>query len=165
LYVIEGVNFAIFDVGGQRNERRKWIHCFEAVSAILFIVAISAYDQMLIEDNTTNRLQEAFNLFEDIINSAWFEHTSVILFLNKFDLFEKKVLVSNLVDHFPEYDGDNSCDDAAEWIREGFLELNETTKIVYHHFTCGTDTNNMNIIFNSVRDTILNGYLKNSGLV
>jgi guanine nucleotide-binding protein subunit alpha, other len=40
----------MFDVGGQRSERKKWIHCFEGVNALLFLVAISGYDQCLAED-------------------------------------------------------------------------------------------------------------------
>ena len=40
----------MFDVGGQRSERKKWIHCFEGVTAIIFCVALSAYDLMLAED-------------------------------------------------------------------------------------------------------------------
>ena len=40
----------MFDVGGQRSERKKWIHCFEGVTAIIFIVAMSEYDLMLAED-------------------------------------------------------------------------------------------------------------------
>lgn len=40
----------IFDVGGQRSERKKWIHCFEGVTAVLFIVALSGYDCCLVED-------------------------------------------------------------------------------------------------------------------
>lgn len=43
----------IYDVGGQRSERKKWIHCFEEVHAIIFIVAISEFDQVLLEDDTT----------------------------------------------------------------------------------------------------------------
>ena len=38
------------DVGGQRSERKKWIHCFEGVTAIVFCVALSAYDLVLAED-------------------------------------------------------------------------------------------------------------------
>ena len=43
----------MFDVGGQRSERRKWIHVFDNVTAIIFTAALSAYDQLLREDNTT----------------------------------------------------------------------------------------------------------------
>jgi len=49
-------NFAVgrlFDVGGQRSERKKWIHCFEDVTAIIFCVGMSEYDQVLHEDETT----------------------------------------------------------------------------------------------------------------
>ena len=45
----------LFDVGGQRSERKKWIHCFEDVTAIIFCVAMSEYDQVLHEDETTVR--------------------------------------------------------------------------------------------------------------
>lgn len=48
------INFSrLFDVGGQRSERKKWIHCFEDVTAIIFCVAMSEYDQVLHEDETT----------------------------------------------------------------------------------------------------------------
>ncbi len=40
----------MYDVGGQRSERKKWIHCFEGVTAIIFCVALSAYDLVLAED-------------------------------------------------------------------------------------------------------------------
>lgn len=43
----------MIDVGGQRCERRKWIHCFEGVTAILFLVSLSGYDQSLVEANDT----------------------------------------------------------------------------------------------------------------
>jgi len=42
--------YRMFDVGGQRSERKKWIHCFEGVTAIIFIVALSEYDLTLAED-------------------------------------------------------------------------------------------------------------------
>lgn len=86
----------MYDVGGQRNERKKWIHCFDEVTAVIFVAAISEYDQVLYEDNTQNRLVEAINLFEEICNSRWFEKTSMILFLNKRDLFEDKIAIKDI---------------------------------------------------------------------
>lgn len=44
------LTYRMFDVGGQRSERKKWIHCFENVNCLLFLVAISGYDQCLVED-------------------------------------------------------------------------------------------------------------------
>ena len=88
-----------FDVGGQRNERRKWIHCFDNVNAVVFVASLSEFDQMLYEDETKNRLDEALELFGKISNSKWFAETAIILFLNKKDLFEKKACRSALPSH------------------------------------------------------------------
>jgi hypothetical protein len=60
-YVIDGTTFEMYDVGGQRNERKKWIHCFESVTAIIFVAAISEYDQKLFEDATANRMVRNFH--------------------------------------------------------------------------------------------------------
>lgn len=46
------MNFRMMDVGGQRSERKKWIHCFEGVQCLLFMVALSGYDQCLVEDQS-----------------------------------------------------------------------------------------------------------------
>ena len=51
-FLIGELTYRMFDVGGQRSERKKWIHCFENVTAIVFLVAISEYDQLLLEDET-----------------------------------------------------------------------------------------------------------------
>ncbi|KAG7244678.1 hypothetical protein INR49_029697, partial [Caranx melampygus] len=93
----------MFDVGGQRSERKKWIHCFEGVTAIIFCVALSAYDLVLAEDEEMNRMHESMKLFDSICNNKWFTETSIILFLNKKDLFEEKITRSPLTICFPEY--------------------------------------------------------------
>lgn len=58
----------MFDVGGQRSERKKWIHCFDAVTSIIFCVALSEYDQVLLEESNqvfskthTHTLIQIFN--------------------------------------------------------------------------------------------------------
>ena len=64
-YNIDGSTFEMYDVGGQRNERKKWIHCFEDVTAIIFVAALSEYDQKLFEDATANRM------VSDVIGGGW----------------------------------------------------------------------------------------------
>jgi guanine nucleotide-binding protein G(i) subunit alpha len=59
IYNISGVDFAIYDVGGQRNERKKWIHCFDGVTAVIFVASLSEYDQVLYEDHSVNRMVRA----------------------------------------------------------------------------------------------------------
>ena len=96
----------MFDVGGQRSERKKWIHCFEGVTAIIFCVALSGYDLVLAEDEEMNRMMESMKLFDSICNNKWFVETSIILFLNKKDLFEQKIKYSPLTTCFPEFKGE-----------------------------------------------------------
>jgi hypothetical protein len=98
----------MIDVGGQRSERRKWIHCFEDVTAIFFCASLSEYDQSLREDNQTNRMHESLKVFKDISNNKWFFKTPIILFLNKKDIFEKKIKEVDLKVCFSEYQGSYS---------------------------------------------------------
>src|SRR6267142_3077515 len=51
-FKIGELTYKLFDVGGQRSERKKWIHCFENVTALVFLVSLSEYDQMLYEDES-----------------------------------------------------------------------------------------------------------------
>ena len=160
------LNFRMFDVGGQRSERKKWIHCFEGVTVIIFCAALSAYDQVLAEDEETNRMHESMELFESICNSKWFCTTSIILFLNKMDLFEAKIQNSPLTICYPEYTGENNYNDAGHYIQEKFENLNKKkdTKEVYPHFTCATDTTNIQFVFDAVTDVIVKKNLQECGL-
>jgi guanine nucleotide-binding protein G(s) subunit alpha len=95
----------MFDVGGQRDERRKWIQCFNDVTAIIFVTACSSYNMVLREDPTQNRLRESLDLFKSIWNNRWLRTISVILFLNKQDLLAEKILAgkSKLEEYFAEF--------------------------------------------------------------
>lgn len=63
--------FWMFDVGGQRGQRKKWIQVFDGIQAILFLIAASDFDQNLREDEKKNRLQESFGLFKDVCQSKY----------------------------------------------------------------------------------------------
>jgi len=165
-FEIDNNKFKMFDVGGQRNERKKWIHCFENVTAVLFVAAISEYDQVLYEDENTNRMAEALNLFEEICNSRWFHETSMILFLNKRDLFGEKIIRVPLTVCFPEYDGKNTYEEASEYLKNLFESKNHNPdKIIYTHITCATDTDNVAAVFNAVKDIIIRQSLGQAGLL
>ncbi|GAA5908752.1 hypothetical protein JCM6882_008196 [Rhodosporidiobolus microsporus] len=152
------LQYRLFDVGGQRSERKKWIHCFESVTAILFLAAISSYDQVLIEDRDSNQMQEALMLFDSICNSQWFTQTSVILFLNKVDVFKERILLSPIKAHFPDYLGDDTdYNTAKEFFKDRFTKLNRSSsKEIYCHFTTAIDTSLVKVVMTSVYDIILN---------
>jgi len=55
----------MFDVGGQRSERKKWIHCFESVTSIIFCTALSEYDQVLLEQR--NQVRHVLSVLREAI--------------------------------------------------------------------------------------------------
>ncbi|CAL8380535.1 unnamed protein product, partial [Boreogadus saida] len=178
-FQIDKVNFHMFDVGGQRDERRKWIQCFNDVTAIIFVVASSSYNMVIREDNHTNRLQEALNLFKNIWNNRWLRTISVILFLNKQDLLAEKVLAgkSKIEDYFFEFERYTTPDDAIPeqgedprvtrakyFIRDEFLRISTASgdgrHYCYPHFTCAVDTENIRRVFSDCRDIIQRMHLR-----
>jgi len=178
-YMVDKTPFVMFDVGGQRNERKKWIHCFDNVTAVIFVAAINEYNQMLYEDPTMNRLDEAVALFDDICNNLYFKNTSMILFLNKIDLFvEKLAKIPFRVDrgeHARHKDFQGSFDasryapgskeyakafdkyqtETKDYIRKMFWKKNKQKKNEYTHFTCATNTKNVDMVIMTCKDIIL----------
>lgn len=168
-YIIDKTEFEMYDVGGQRNERKKWIHCFESVTAVIFVAALSEFDQNLYEDSTTNRMVEAIQLFEDVCNKSHFEHSSIILFLNKQDLFAEKVARVDIkqVEAFADYPGKPHDEaDGIEYFVQKFRGVNTNRdREIYHHTTCATDTENVAFVWGACKDIILRTNLKDSGFI
>lgn len=159
-FTVGSTKFILVDVGGQRSERRKWMHCFQDVTAVIFCVALSDYDLKLYEDETTNRMQESLKLFKDICSTKWFLNTAIILFLNKKDVFQAKIKHSLLTECFPDYTGGNNFEEASQFIEDKFLQCNTNpAKLIYVHFTQATDTNNVTVVFKAVQDILLNRVL------
>lgn len=156
--------FRFVDVGGQRNERRKWIHCFEGVTSIVFVVAISEYDQLLFEDNQTNRLQESLEVFKGVTNNEFFVSTPMILFFNKIDLFTTKLPRVPLENYLKDYTGGDNVEEASAYIIDMFEKTNAANKLVFSHLTCATDTKNVQRVFDSCRLVILQNNLDDLGL-
>lgn len=161
-----GARFEMYDVGGQRNERKKWIHCFQDVTAVIFVAAISEYDQSLLEDATTNRMEEALELFGEVCDLEWFYSSAIILFLNKRDLFEAKLAESpiNNVQYYKDYTGGADYEAAREYFLNKFLEKNRNEdRTVYYHITCATDTENVHSVWEDCKDIILDQNIQGSG--
>jgi len=169
-FVVENARFRLVDVGGQRSERRKWFHCFSQVTAVLFCVALNEYDEKLYEDEKVNRMVEALNLFEEVSNSKFFNDpqkpTHIVLFLNKSDLFREKIKRVPLTTLFPNYKGGEDFDEGTKYIKKKFVQkCKDAKKLIFSHVTCATDTENIRIVFNAVRSSILHNNLTDVGYV
>ncbi|CAL9734527.1 guanine nucleotide-binding protein alpha-2 subunit [Monosporozyma servazzii] len=154
-----------FDVGGQRSERKKWIHCFDNVALVIFCVSLSEYDQFLVEDSEQNRFQESLVLFDNIVNSRWFARTSIVLFLNKIDLFAEKLKKKPLENYFPDYNGGDDINKATKYILWRFVQLNRANLNIYPHVTQATDTSNVKLVFAAIKESILENSLKDTGML
>lgn len=185
-FSVDKVNFHMFDVGGQRDERRKWIQCFNDVTAIIFVTASSSFNLKLREDATQNRLAESLDLFKSIWNNRWLKTISVILFLNKQDLLERKVVQEkwDIGQFFKEYYDYRLPEDTKEkanktneppeltkakcFIRDQFLQISSvsnnqgstSTHFCYPHFVCAVDTENVRRVFNDCKDIIQRMHLR-----
>ncbi|TVY50070.1 Guanine nucleotide-binding protein alpha-3 subunit [Lachnellula cervina] len=164
-FTMGSLSIHMFDVGGQRSERKKWIHCFENVTSIIFCVALSEYDQVLLEESNQNRMMESLVLFDSVVNSRWFMRTSIILFLNKVDLFRQKLGRSPLSNYFPDYSGGNDINRASKYLLWRFNQVNRAHLNLYPHLTQATDTSNIRLVFAAVKETILQNALKDSGIL
>jgi GTPase SAR1 family protein len=164
-FVSDGQEFEIYDVGGQKTERKKWLSHFDKVQSVLFLVPMGDYDQFMFEDKTVNRLQDAMDLFTEVIKNAELKQSSMILFLNKRDLFEKKYPEIPLSNFFHNYKGKTPAD-AYEFLAEEFNKCNPyEEKEIHVHVTIATDTTNIDLVFQNVRQTVINSSIKELGLL
>lgn len=124
------VDLVFIDMGGQRSERRKWTNSFQGCNVIVFVVAISEYNQVCYEDDSTNRLQESLKLFGDIVNTI--EATKdkdVILLFTKIDLFEAKLERFPFEEYFPKWVGS-----PRDFIEEMFLSVARDRRRYIHSY-------------------------------
>lgn len=174
-FVIDNTKCRMLDVGGQRNERKKWISHFDNVTAIMFLVSLSEYDKFLLEDSTVNRMHDAMEVFRDIVECPYFEETNIILFLNKKDLFEEKIKQVDLRVCFPDYTGGNEYNEAVHFVESKFVDIFKATKEqqavdsmtsdIYPFQTMATNTKNVETVFQLSKHCVFKENLRSTGLI
>ena len=152
--------YQIVDVGGQRSERRKWIHYFDDVRSIIFLEGLSGYNQVLFEDTASNRMKESLALFEEIMKMKVFSKTLIFVFLNKKDLFEEMITRHPLNKCFPEYDGPEGEQlPALEFIQSKYVEVykkyrGENDDNLFVQILAARVRMDMKVAFAEVKDTL-----------
>jgi len=159
-FTVNDINFKITDVGGEREEREHWIDFLaQRVTCVIFLAAVDEYDTyMETEDNESkNRLKESIELFRNIQQLQWLNHTTFILFLNKKDIFEEKITNGiHLIDHFDDFQEGfrREPQPALDFIRRKFTETQpqmRRARMIYTHETEATETDH---IIDDMSDTI-----------
>jgi len=162
-FTVSDIEFTLVDVGGQRSERKKWLHCFDDVRCVIFITALDEYNMLLQEDNTTPRIEESLTLFKQVIQ--WFEGKNIILFLNKNDIFKDKIKKYPLSDYFDDCPDDvKSYKGALRYISKKYEDIfNKGPGKLYVYESNALDTDNCRMVFDAVRDQVISSSLKVAG--
>jgi len=166
-FLIKDHKFKICDVGGQRNERRKWIHFFSNVTSVIFVVSLSCYDELTFEDEE-NAMVVSIQVFDEQVNSEWFQDIPFILFLNKSDLYNDKILnvPITVAPCFKSYNGPAHDGQASlTYIKEVFNTTNKNqARSIFTHVTNATNKDQIEKVFNDVQTMIINWSLERAGL-
>ncbi|TBU47929.1 G-alpha-domain-containing protein [Dichomitus squalens] len=162
----------IYDVGGSRTSRAAWYPYFDDANAILFLAPISCFDELLAEDRRVNRLEDSFLLWKGVIQSKLLAKCIIILFLNKYDLLEKKLAAGVKINKYlPSFaERENSATVLAHYLHQKFREQHreytpDPTRPFYGYVTTAIDTKATASTLASVRDGILRHNLQRADFV
>ncbi|KAJ3385527.1 guanine nucleotide-binding protein subunit alpha [Lobulomyces angularis] len=155
----------IFDFGGQKHLRNFWAPYFDDKNnSIIFVTAISSFDQKMEEDEENNRFEDSLKLFEILINKDVLQKVEFILFFNKMDLLIEKLKVKKLKDYITDFEGDqNDLKVTKRFFRKKFESVSQKP-LKYVHFTSCTDSKLMKKIIKDVLEIIISGCLDDIGL-
>ncbi|KAF8641106.1 hypothetical protein AX17_000749 [Amanita inopinata Kibby_2008] len=166
------VHWRIYDVGGSRNQRQAWAPYFEDIDAIIFLAPVSAFDQVLEEDPHVNRCEDSLLLWRSVVSNKLLAHVNFVMFLNKCDLLQAKLVAGLKVNqHIPSYGSrSNDYDSVLKFFRNKFSAVHQSNspnrdRGLYIHFTSVTDTRATAKIITSVQDIIVRFNLSSMKLV
>eukprot|EP01126_Amoeba_proteus_P011949 TRINITY_DN1488_c0_g2_i1.p1 TRINITY_DN1488_c0_g2~~TRINITY_DN1488_c0_g2_i1.p1 ORF type:complete len:260 (+),score=47.97 TRINITY_DN1488_c0_g2_i1:371-1150(+) len=148
-------SWCFIDVGGQKSERRKWIHAFDDVLAVVYVSSLDYFDMLMDEDPSRNRLDDDVELFSSLIVNPYLPDCW-IFFQNKFDVFQSKIENSDLKRKFPEL-GEKALDInfALEWHKNKFHPFVPERREIFWHQTCALDKAKMRVIIDSITHHML----------
>ena len=146
----EGRSYSVIDFGNRGNERRKWIHCFGGVDAIIFTVDLSSYNKKPYVDEDITEIDEACVMFDEIINMKLFSSTKVFLLLNKSDVFKEKIAKIDLASFYRDCKEGLGFEEGCKYMGRKFEQLNRFPEREIKTFVCcAVDTGNMNNVLYS----------------
>eukprot|EP01083_Nonionella_stella_P123290 371455_1 len=161
----------VIDTGGQRAERKKWIHCFGNVTVVLFVVSLCHYNEYLMEDESKNAMEDSIELFSEIVNCRWFRNTSFVLILNKMDLFEEKIQSVPITECscavLHSFEGDpTDFDEVTAFIKNIFEDCNrDDDKQILTRLCCAVDETCVQRIFDEITPLVITDSLQRAGLM
>ncbi|KAH8795923.1 guanine nucleotide binding protein, alpha subunit [Flagelloscypha sp. PMI_526] len=168
-FQINNLELLIVDIGCQKSERRKWIHCFQDVASILFLVSLAGYDQCLAEDKNANQMQDAMAIWDSLCHSQWFKKTAMILFFTKVELFKERIMYSPIKNFFPDSEGpERDYIAGRDYFKKRFSRLAVKSiptpqpgerREVYFHCATEIDLSGLKVVIRAVEEYISLSFL------
>merc|ERR1712228_541798 len=153
-FLFNNAKIKVCDVGGERNERRKWIHFFTNITSVVFVVSLSCYDEVTFWNASLNAMVDSLNVFNEQVNGRWFTDTPFILIFSKSDLFEEKVkkVPINVCPSFAEYDGiKDSMEESLAYIKDVFVKrIKNSQREISIHVINATDKDQVEKVLDDV---------------
>ncbi|KAJ2916329.1 hypothetical protein MD484_g4102, partial [Candolleomyces efflorescens] len=152
-------------------QRAAWAPYFDNMDAIIFLAPISAFDEVLVEDTSVNRLEDSVLLWKSTISNKLLERSQTVLFLNKIDLLRAKLEAGIEFGHYVVSYGDkpNDYDAVSTYLRKKFAGVHKqyspSPRLLYCHLTTMTDAKSTQNILANVKDIVLRQNLQQSSLV
>ncbi|KAF9261998.1 G-alpha-domain-containing protein [Marasmius fiardii PR-910] len=166
-----GQEWRLYDVGGARSCRAAWYPYFEDVHAIIFLAPISCFDEKLAEDRRINRLEDSYLLWRSICSCQLLSRSQLILFLNKTDLLEKKLIRGvRIRDHVPSFGNrNNDLPTATRYFQAHFRDILKQHSPIQRpfvvHLTSVIDTRATAITLAAVEESVLRHNLRRADLM
>jgi guanine nucleotide-binding protein G(i) subunit alpha len=154
---IGGFKFLLWDSGGQRNERKKWIHMLENVSLMTYMVSIGDFDELCFEDDTVNRMEESVACFEEVVNSRFLPGVPIVLVFTKYDVFQQKCQTIDISLYFPDYTHGRSVEKAREFFADKHLkQVKDFSRPISVHYLNGVDPEDVKNFILNIQENFLN---------
>jgi len=161
-FITERYKWVLIDIGGQRPERQKWLDVIkEGIDCMIYFAALDEFNMESSEEKNKTKMEISLEVFSEVMKSEETQNVCSLIFLNKLDLFKKKiendVTFKDFQTVFPDYKDDADVNKASEYIRSLFVEKvpgESAQDNLYVHTTCALDTRAMNIVFESIKDYI-----------
>merc|ERR1712159_167341 len=155
---VSKASVTVSDVGGQAQERQYWHDHAKGSNGVLYVSSLADFN---LKDAETggNRLLTQLELFEQVCSSKEFSDKAVVLLLNKFDLFLQKLMVHQLQDYFPDYDGPNDVQSASTFLK-GLFESKLKGQAFLALETTATDTTLMQSVLSGMTKAIMKNNFK-----
>jgi len=153
--------FTLIDVGGQTPERSKWTAIVQDrdVHCMLYFAALDDYNVKSAEDPSMTNFDVSLQVWKEVTTSELFPHESTVLFLNKVDLFENQIkdkkLFKAFKKRFKKYDGGQNVEECLEFLKAKFAATSKGENEIIMHATCAIDTNQVEVVWNNVRKSIV----------